>query len=162
MIEFKRKNNIVDIIPDEINSDKFYIVLNQNINITQLETILHTGIYVFFDKEYSNCFIIGETESKLPQVYMNSYVMYPDYNGSEITFRIANPLKNNIILPSGGVIGQIYKSFSDIGILDDTHCSGLNIYNDDKISVKSIDNKLRHFELISESNGKQKIIIELN
>ena len=162
MINIKNTNNIVLLEEDETDNGVIIVRLVSPINLAGKEVKeIKSGVYISCSENYERVFFFGELNANKDYfVSVESTKIGKESGEVEIILNLANFISEPSNLEKGVEIGRIYKTYID-GIIDIVHSTGLNIYNDDKISCKSVDNKIRNFEISVSPDGIQTLKIDL-
>lgn len=165
MIDFKNNGKIIDIIDNEKGNDIKSIILKTNIELLPFQfKEIDTDVTINCSELYDICHIMCEIDSngkKDYYTYMESFTITKNDNNYKLILNIFNSLNDTQIIPEGIKIGEIHKSYRANDIIDINHATGINIYNDSEISVKSVDSKTKNFELITETDGENYLRIKL-
>lgn len=165
MITFENKADVVYLEDDKNRSDKKFIILNKDITIKKNQFFeLNTGLFISCKSIEDICFITGELwyeDSKLNPMYTERfYIEYPEEN-IEFRLKIINNKDSDLLIPKGKQLCEIISAYSANNIIDIESAIGLNVYRDDKVAVKALDNLQRGYELTDLNNGYKELKVFL-
>ena len=165
MITFENKADIVYLEDDKNRSDKKFVILNKDITIKKNQFFeLNTGLFISCKNIEDICFITGELwyqDSKLNPIYTERfYIEYPEEN-IEFRIKIINNKDSDLLIPKDTQVCEIISAYSANNIMDIESAISLNVYKDDKVVVKALDNLQRAYEITDLNNGYKELKVFL-
>ena len=165
MIVFENKADVIYLQDDKNRLDKKYVILNKDIVVKKNQLFeLNTGLFISCKNIEDICFITGELwyeDSKLNPIYTERFhIEYPEEN-IEFKLKIINNETSDLLISKDTLVCKIISAYSANNVIDIKSATGLNIYRDDKVTVKSLDNLQRAYEITDLNNGYKELKVFL-
>lgn len=160
MVIIKNKKDVTNVIQDEI-INKYKIYLSKDLTI-QAHSIVDfdTGLDISLSDDYDELFLKGEKLDNDTMTYFESE-MFGKCDENRLIIQITNPSNNDITFRKDFLIGKLYKVFTDNGSIDISFATGINIYSDENISIKSIDKQQRDVLIETLPDGHKRLIVDI-